>query len=98
MENNRDFYSNSNMAVRKNGPWIGLSIVFYFLSVVMAYKGFQKILVYDSDSGVNAYVGGDAYNYIINSGYATAFFVLAGTFAIMATLFIVIRYLAGKNV
>lgn len=29
--------------------------------------------------GFKAYVGGDTYSYIINAGYATAYFVLAGT-------------------
>ncbi len=37
----------------------------------------------------NAYVGGDAYNYIINAGYATAYFVLAGAYGIIATLLLV---------
>lgn len=32
---------------------------------------------------INAYVGGDAYNYIINANYATAFFVLGIFFVIV---------------
>lgn len=42
----------------------------------------------------NAYVGGDAYNYIINSNYATGFFVLATMFALMGIGFIVLYYLS----
>ncbi|HLR34175.1 MAG TPA: hypothetical protein VK071_02475 [Tissierellales bacterium] len=41
----------------------------------------------------NAYVGGDAYNYIINAGLATAWFVLAGVCAIIGLAFVVARYL-----
>ena len=42
----------------------------------------------------NAYVGGNAYNYIINGKYATGFFVLATMFALMGIGFIVIDYLS----
>ena len=41
----------------------------------------------------NAYVGSDAYNYIINSNYATGFFGLATMFALMGIGFIVLYYL-----
>ena len=47
----------------------------------MTYKGYDKITnYYNSDYSMlnkNAYVGGDAYNYIINGTYAAAYFVLA---------------------
>lgn len=33
---------------------------------------------------VNAYVGGDAYNYIINANYAIGYFVLAGVLILSA--------------
>jgi hypothetical protein len=38
---------------------------------------------------VNAYVGGDAYNYIINGTYATAFFVLSMGFTVTGTIFLI---------
>lgn len=42
--------------------------------------GFYKLFVYnngDFGDAKNYIVGGDAYNYIINSGQATAYFVMA---------------------
>ena len=46
---------------------------------------------------VNAYVGGDAYNYIINGTYATAFFVLTAMFVLAAVGFIIIHYLSQER-
>lgn len=47
--------------------------------------GFYKMFIYENSDYdcINAYVGGDAYNYIINSNYATAYFVLATLFMIL---------------
>ena len=63
-----------------------LAIVFVILFGVVTYKGYDKLTnYYNSEFGVlnkNAYVGGDAYNYIINGTYATAYFVLAAGFLI----------------
>ena len=61
---------------------IVVSLCFYILSAIMLYKGYDKITnYYNSDLyyslNENAYVGGDAYNYIINGTYATGFFVLS---------------------
>lgn len=42
----------------------------------------------------NAYVGGDAYNYIINSNYATGLFVLATMFSLIGIGFIILYYLS----
>lgn len=46
---------------------------------------------------VNAYVGGDAYNYIINGTYATAFFVLTAMFVLAAIGLVIIHYLSQKE-
>lgn len=58
-----------------------LAAVFIILFGIMTYKGYDKITnYYNSDYSMlnkNAYVGGDAYNYIINGTYAAAYFVLA---------------------
>lgn len=62
-----------------------LSIIGFIASAICVFMGFNKMLLYKnnsessylSDYSVNAYVGGDAYNYIINGTYATAYFVLA---------------------
>lgn len=63
-----------------------LAIVFVILFGVVTYKGYDKLTnYYNSEFGVlnkNAYVGGDAYNYIINGTYAAAYFVLAAGFLI----------------
>lgn len=61
---------------------IVVSLCFYILSAIMLYKGYDKMTnYYNSDiyfsHNENAYVGGDAYNYIINGTYATGFFVLS---------------------
>ncbi len=53
-----------------------LAAVFIILFGIMTYKGYDKITnYYNSDYSMlnkNAYVGGDAYNYIINGTYAAA--------------------------
>jgi len=51
-------------------------------SLFFLYKGWNKMTKYISPDSkykdpVNAYVGGDAYNYIINGAYSTGFFVLS---------------------
>ena len=65
------------------------------------YKGIDKMTNYYnseySSKLVNAYVGGDAYNYIINGTYATAFFVLTAMFALAAVGFIIIHYLSKER-
>lgn len=64
----------------------GISIICYILSLVSILFGLYKMFVYAGTSlrhPINAYVGGDAYNYIINANYATAFFVLGIFFVIV---------------
>lgn len=68
-----------------------LAIMFYIASIFMAYKGYDKMTNYRNPENsysrsVNAYVGGDAYNYIINGNYATGFFVLSAGFLASGTL------------
>lgn len=67
-----------------------VAIMLYLISAVMLYKGYDKMTNYRnsdySSINVNAYVGGDAYNYIINGTYATAFFVLSAGFMITGTI------------
>lgn len=75
----------------KELQYIGIVILsIAFIAFLIA--GFNKLHVYENPSSddeyaflsdeeaeaKNAYVGGDAYNYIINAGQATAYFVLAG--------------------
>lgn len=81
------------------GLWKGLSCFAFIASAVILGVGLDKMFNYDSGEFYpyeyhNAYVGGDAYNYIINSNYATGFFVLATMFALMGIGFIVLYYLS----
>lgn len=78
-----------------------ISICLYILSVFFLYKGYDKIVNYNnpeiSIDYVNVYVGGDCYNYIINSNYATGFFVLAMGFAIIATMLLITTIFRKEN-
>lgn len=77
---------------------IVIAIGFYLVSAIMLYKGYDKMTNYYNSTtdyrysdyaisrNVNAYVGGDAYNYIINSNYSTGFFVLSMGFMIAGTI------------
>lgn len=81
------------------GLWKGLSSIAFIISAIVLGLGLDKMFNYDSGEYYpyeyhNAYVGGDAYNYIINSNYATGFFVLATMFALMGIGFIVLYYLS----
>ena len=81
------------------GIWKFLSIISFVISLIVLGLGLDKMLNYDSGELFpyeyhNAYVGGDAYNYIINGNYATGFFVLATMFALMGIGFIVLYYLS----
>lgn len=50
--------------------------LFYVAAVIFVGVGFYKMFAYDNPN-INAYVGGDAYNYIINANYADGYFTLA---------------------
>ena len=81
------------------GLWKGLSSISFIISAIVLGLGLDKMFNYDSGEYYpyeyhNAYVGGDAYNYIINGNYATGFFVLATMFALMGIGFIVLYYLS----
>ena len=71
-----------------------IAVLLYGCSGFFLYQGRDKMVNYYSSEyssfTKNAYVGGDAYNYIINGTYATSFFVLAVGFMITATLFLAI--------
>lgn len=51
---------------------------------IVSYENPSSEYTYEDDEMVNAYVEGDAYNYIINSTRATAYYVLTGTFLLSA--------------
>lgn len=85
-----------------------IAIALYVVSGIMLYKGYDKIAnyynsEYTTSNNVNSYVGGDAYNYIINGNYATGFFVLsmgfmvAGTICITGGLIITVIHKSGQD-
>ena len=68
--------------------FIIVAIVLIILGSIFVYKGFdKKNNYYKSDYfGINTYVGGDAYNSIINGNYFTGYMTLGGNMYICATL------------
>lgn len=85
----------------------GISVTFFTGAIVALCMGFYKMYAYTNfDSGdypalsegnVNSYVGGDAYNYIINGTYSIAFFVLFGALLIAGLLVEVLQKLKSLN-
>lgn len=79
--------------------WSILSGCSLFCSILTLYQGIDKMTnYYNSENypslNVNAYVGGDAYNYIINGTYATAFFVLTAMFVLAAIGLMILHYIS----
>lgn len=78
--------------------WCWIALISFLTSCFTFYKGIDKMVNYSNGDYypydiVNAYVGGDAYNYIINGNYATAYFVLTAMLVLAAIGFIVVHYL-----
>ena len=87
--------------VRKSSVWSVLSGCSLGCSFYTLYQGIDKMTNYHNSDyrQVNAYVGGDAYNYIINGTYATAFFVLTAMFVLAAIGLMILHYVSrGKTV
>ena len=77
-----------------NENWVTWAIIFYFTAVVLIVAGIDRISGYEMSElsfvkDRHVYVGGDAYNYIINANLQTGYFVLAGVLLIMGTLMII---------
>ena|SRR5690625_3352193 len=82
-----------NMTSNKKA-WDLKVIISFGISLIFIGLGFYKMFVYEmSDLSYvkdkNVYVGGDAYNYIINANFSTAYFVLALIFVIIACSFLI---------
>ncbi len=66
-----------------------IAVISYAFCALFVGIGFHKLFFYNNPESyiegnpVNAYVGGDAYNFIINANYATAYFTLAIFFAVI---------------
>lgn len=70
-----------------------IAVCFYIMSAIALYKGYDKMTNYSNSEDFplinkNAYVGGDAYNYIINGNYATGYYVLSMGTLLTGTLFV----------
>lgn len=89
-----------NTSTRKASIWSTLAGCSLGCSFYTLYKGVDKMTnYYNSDyKQINAYVGGDAYNYIINSNYATAFFVLTAMFVLAAIGLMILHYVSREKV
>ncbi len=66
-------------------------IIFAVLGMFFAGMGFHKMFVYENSEyswreNKNAYVGGDAYNYIINGTYFAGYSALSGAMFICACM------------
>lgn len=84
---------------RKASIWSILSACSLVCSFYTLYRGIDKMTnYYNSENNPslneNAYVGGDAYNYIINGNYATAFFVLTTMFVLAAIGLMILHYVS----
>lgn len=73
--------------------FILVAVIFLVVSGVFFYKAYDvKTNYYNSEDfyslNENAYVGGDAYNYIINGTYFTGYAVIASAFLVSGILLI----------
>lgn len=78
------------------------SIFSYALAAIFVVTGFYKMWAYSNGEEypydvVNAYVGGDAYNYIINANYTVAYFVLALTLVLLGSTFAIVKAITLKK-
>lgn len=68
-----------------------LSLLFFISGTYCIYEGFDKKDHYSQgefswSKNVNAYVGGDAYNYIINSTYFAGYCALGGAMFVCGSI------------
>ena len=87
---------------KKISGWCWCAIASFLCGCFTFYKGIDRLVNYDSGEHypyetVNAYVGGDAYNYIINGTHATAFFVLTTMFVLAGIGLIIIHYVSRRR-
>lgn len=88
-----------NQKKQSKAPYIVFSAIGFIGAIISIGMGFYKMFVYEnadedsyfSSENVNAYVGGDAYNYIINGTYATSYFVLAIVFMVFACSMLILK-------
>lgn len=74
-----------------------LSKILAVLTIIFLVIGLFKVIFY-GNPGMNSYVGGDAYNYIINAGYFAGCMVASGSCMIGAFLSqIIVTILQSKQ-
>lgn len=78
---------------------ITLALLLYLVAGFLIYAGYDKMTNYRNSDylQINAYVGGDAYNYIINGTYSAGFFALASGAAVSGTVFLCTGLLTAPN-
>lgn len=72
-----------------------VACILLIMGIIFFVLGFQKKNNYNSGEygdAKNAYVGGDAYNYIINANYFTGYIVLGSTCILSSTIFYVATF------
>lgn len=82
--------------------WDVKVIISFGISLFFMGMGFYKMFVYEASDlsyvkNKNVYVGGDAYNYIINANFSTAYFVLSLIFVIIACSFLIYNAILIKG-
>lgn len=89
-----------NQAQDKNGgtELLLCSILFFLISGYFLFQVYDKITNYRNTdfSSINAYVGGDAYNYIINGTHSTTYAVIALIFVVCAFGCLILRAIKRK--
>lgn len=88
---------------KKISVWSVLSGTSLACGIYTLFKGIDKMTNYYNSENYpslneNAYVGGDAYNYIINGNYATAFFVLTAMFVMAAIGLMILHYVSQNRI
>ncbi|MGE8037771.1 hypothetical protein B1B04_12410 [Lysinibacillus sp. KCTC 33748] len=91
---------NKKLNKQSKAPYTLYSVLGFIGAIISIGMGFYKMFVYESadeDSyfsskeNINAYVGGDAYNYIINGTYTTSYFVLALVCMVFACSMLILK-------
>ena len=102
ISNDNNFSTFSTTNNNHSETLISLSAISFIVSFIFYYKGYDKLTNYSNPRSFslesqNAYVSGDAYNYIINGTYSTSFFVLGVGFSLIGLLLVIIYYLSKSR-
>lgn len=72
-----------------------LKVIVNLSAIVSFLIGFFKMFYYDGYT--NAYVGGDAYNILINGSYTIAMFILGLTFVLISCTMSIMEVLTNEK-